>query len=459
MGNVTKKRIWSVIILLVGVLLGFFVSPQYWNAGIDALAERAYAPFLRALEMRGFFARPFRLGLDLRGGTHLVYRADVSGVAGGERNEAMEGLRDVIERRVNFFGVTEPVVQVDRVGDDYRLIVELAGIKDINEAIRLIGQTPFLEFREEGAVIAPAPGASEIDTENLTIDFIPTKLTGKYLERAELNFDPTTGEPLISVSFNTEGTEFFAELTEKNLGKRLGIYLDGLPVSAPVVQEKIEGGRAQITGRFTLDEARNLVRNLNSGALPVPIALISQQSVEAALGSDSLAKSLSAASWGFIAVALFMIVWYRLPGLISVAALGVYAVIVLSLFKAIPVTLSAAGIAGFILSIGMAVDANVLIFERTREELQKGRHLAEAIHEGFARAWTSIRDSNVSSIISAVVLYSFGTNVIKGFALTLGIGVIVSMFSAITISRTFLMAVMTPRLEKFRAIFLSGFSR
>ncbi|MDO8600914.1 MAG: protein translocase subunit SecD [bacterium] len=444
MGNAGKKRIWSVVILVVGVLLGLFVAPHILPA-----AAYQYLP--------SFLLRPFRLGLDLQGGTHLVYRADVSGVASGERGEAMEGLRDVIERRVNFFGVTEPVVQVDRVGDDYRLIVELAGVKDINEAIRLIGQTPFLEFREEGATITPTDAGTTINTNNLQIDFVPTKLNGKYLERAELNFDPTTGEPLISVSFNAEGTEIFAELTEKNLGKRLGIYLDGLPISGPVVQEKIEGGKAQITGRFTLEEARNLVRNLNSGALPVPIILISQQSVEAALGSDSLAKSLSAAVWGFAAVALFMIFWYRLSGFISVVALLVYAVIVLALFKAIPVTLSAAGIAGFILSMGMAVDANVLIFERTKEELKRGRHLAEAIHEGFVRAWTSIRDSNVSSIISAVVLYSFGTNVIKGFALTLGIGVVISMFSAITVSRTFLMAVMTPRLERFRGLFSSGF--
>lgn len=447
MGNVAKKRIWSVVILAAGAALWFFAAPDFLP---DAVLRQA-PPFL---------LRPFRLGLDLQGGTHLVYRADVGGVASSvERSEAMAGLRDVIERRVNLFGVTEPVVQTDRAGDEYRLIVELAGIKDINEAIRLIGQTPFLEFREEGAYVAPAEGGPEIDTENLTLDFVPTKLTGKYLQRAELNFDPTTGEPLISVSFDGEGTEIFAALTEKNFGKRLGIFLDGIMISAPVVQEKIEGGRAQITGRFTPEEARDLVRNLNSGALPVPIALISQQSVEAALGSDSLAKSLAAALWGFAAVALFMVFWYRLPGLISVAALVVYAVIVLALFKAIPVTLSAAGIAGFILSVGMAVDANILIFERTKEEILRGRHLEEAIKEGFSRAWTSIRDSNVSSIISAVVLYSFGTNVIKGFALTLGIGVIVSMFSAITISRTFLIAVETARLEKFRGLFLSGFSR
>lgn len=446
MGNATKQRIGSALILAASIVLGFFVAPQF-------------LPTIAVERMPLFLLRPFRLGLDLQGGTHLVYRADVNGVAGGERSEAMAGLRDVIERRVNFFGVTEPVIQVDRAGDEYRLIVELAGIKDIHEAIRLIGQTPFLEFREEGASAVPAASGAEIDTENLIPDFIPTNLTGKYLQRAELNFDQTTGEPVINVSFDNEGTEIFAELTKKNLGKRLGIFLDGVPVSAPVVQEKIEGGKAQITGRFTPEEARDLVRNLNSGALPVPIALISQQSVQATLGEHSLAKSLSAALWGFAAVALFMIFWYRLPGLVSVIALCVYAVMVLTLFKAIPVTLSAAGIAGFILSVGMAVDANILIFERTKEELLRGRHLDEAIREGFSRAWTSIRDSNVSSIISAVVLYSFGTNMVKGFALTLGIGVVVSMFSAITVSRTFLTAVETARLEKFRWLFLSGLNR
>lgn len=428
------------MILLVGAVLGFFTAPDLFPAVL-----RQFAPV--------FLLRPFRLGLDLRGGTHLVYRADVNGIALSERSEAMSGLRDVIERRVNLFGVTEPVVQVDRAGDEHRLIVELAGVQDINEAIRLIGKTPFLEFREEGIPRISVTEGVAIDAGTLAPDFSPTALTGKYLERAELNFDQTTNEPLISVLFDDEGTGIFAELTEKNLGKRLGIFLDGAPISAPVVQEKIEGGRAQITGRFTPIEARDLVRNLNSGALPVPITLISQQSVEAALGSDSLEKSLSAALWGFAAVTLFMIFWYRLPGLVSVVALCVYAVMVLALFKAIPVTLSAAGIAGFILSVGMAVDANILIFERTKEELQNGRHLAEAVREGFSRAWTSIRDSNVSSIISAIVLYSFGTNVIKGFALTLGIGVVVSMFSAITVSRTFLMAVMTPRLERWRMFF------
>jgi preprotein translocase subunit SecD len=446
MTKIGKKRIWSAVILCFGVLLGFFSAPYFLPAAVrDVLPQ--------------FFVRQFRLGLDLRGGTHLVYRADTRNIADSERNEAMAGLRDVIERRVNFFGVTEPVVQVDRAGDEYRLIVELAGIKDINEAIRLIGQTPFLEFREEGAYVVPAQDGAEVDTENLSIDFVPTKLTGQYLERAELNFDPTTNEPLISVSFDAEGTKIFTELTEKNLGKRLGIYLDGVPVSAPVVQEKIEGGRAQITGRFAPEEARDLVRNLNSGALPVPISLISQQSVQATLGHDSLAKSFQAAVWGFAAVALFMLFWYRLPGFISIIALCVYAVMVLALFKAIPVTLSAAGIAGFVLSLGMAVDANILIFERMKEELRRGRALHEAIAEGFHRAWNSIRDSNVSSIISAVILYSFGTSVIKGFALTLGIGVLVSMFSAITISRTFLIAAMAPRFEKVRFLFLSGISR
>lgn len=453
-----KKRITSVVILAGGVLLGVFVAPEYWNRAIDKIPQTVAGPVLGALKIDGFFSRPFRLGLDLQGGTHLTYRADVSGVAASERGEAMAGLRDVIERRVNLFGVTEPVVQVDRAGDEYRLIVELAGIKDINVAIRLIGKTPFLEFREE-ALVTEVPGHPEITPENPLVDFMSTELTGKYLKRAELNFDQTTGEPVIGVRFDDEGTRVFAELTKKNIGKRLGIFLDGAPLSAPVVQEEIEGGNAQITGRFTPEEARDLVRNLNSGALPLPIALISQQSVQATLGQDSLGKSFRAALFGFAAVAIFMIFWYRLPGLISVAALCVYAVIVLALFKAIPVTLSAAGIAGFVLSVGMAVDANILIFERTKEELYKGRTLGEGITEGFHRAWNSIRDSNVSSIISAVILYSFGTSVIKGFALTLGIGVLVSMLSAITISRTFLMAVMTPKLERFRILFLSGMSR
>lgn len=444
-----RIRLTALCILILGAIAGFF-----------AFADQL--PGLKDMPGLGWFSRPYRLGLDLVGGTHLLYRADFSNFKGASKSEAMAGLRDVIERRVNLFGVTEPLVQVETSGDEYRLIVELAGIKDIGQAIQLIGETPFLEFREvrtpEGSqAILDARSRGERTTEDPY--FAPTELTGRYLEHAELQFDPTTNTPLIGVTFNDEGAKLFEDMTERNVGRPLGIYLDGVLLSAPVVNEKISGGKAQISGQFTLREARELVGRLNSGALPVPITLINQQSVESSLGKESLAKSLVAALIGFIAVAVFMVVWYRLPGFLAVAALIIYAALVLTIFKLIPVTLTAAGIAGFVLSVGMAVDANILIFERMKEELRGGRPLGEAIPEGFARAWTSIRDSNISSLITATVLYWLGTSVVKGFALTLGIGIIISMFSAISVSRTFLLATATPGLARYRALFLSGLTR
>lgn len=441
-----RIRLAALSLILLGVTAGFFAAAN-WLPNVPGLERLRY---------------PFRLGLDLVGGTHLLYRADFSNFKGGSKAEAMAGLRDVVERRVNLFGVTEPLVQVETSGEDYRLVVELAGVRDIREAIRMIGETPFLEFREareseETSAILDAHSHGQRLNEDPY--FVPTALTGRYLARAELQFDPTTNTPLIGIEFNDEGTRLFEEMTGRSVGRPLGIYLDGAPLSAPVVSERISGGKAQITGQFSITEARDLVRRLNSGALPVPIALMNQQTVEASLGADSLARSLVAALAGFLAVAVFMALWYRLPGLIAVVALVIYAAVVLSLFKLIPVTLTAAGIAGFVLSVGMAVDANVLIFERTKEELRRGLPLADAIREGFARAWTSIRDSNVSSLITAAILYWLGTSVVKGFALTLGIGILVSMFSAISVSRTFLVAAVTPRIERARALFLSGFSR
>ena len=393
-----KIRLWALGILLVGALAGFFDWSDY---------------------------RPFRLGLDLRGGTHLVYRADVSSLsAASDISEAMSGLRDVIERRINLFGVAEPVVQTERVGGENRLIVELAGVFDIGEAIKAIGETPYLEFKELKGE-----------------DFVATKLNGKYLKRASVGFSQNLGAPEVFLEFNEEGAALFEEITERNVGAPVAIFLDGAPISMPTVQERISGGKAQITGKFTPDEAKQLVRRFNAGALPVPITLLSQQSVGASLGKEALLKSLRAGIYGALAVAAFMIFWYRLPGVIAVLALGVYSTLTLLLFKMIPVTLSSAGIAGFILSVGMAVDANILIFERMKEELRLGKLLDFAMTEGFARAWTSIRDSNVSSLITAVILYWFGTSLVRGFALTLALGILVSMFSAITASRYFLRAL------------------
>jgi len=271
--------------------------------------------------------------------------------------------------------------------------------------------------------------------------FIPTLLTGRYLQKATLDFNQTTYEPSILLSFNKEGEELFAQITKENVGHRVAIYLDGAPISVPVVREEITSGQAQITGDFKAQEAKELVRNLNSGALPIPITLISQQSIGASLGEAALQKDLWAGLIGILAVALFLIFWYRVPGFIAVVALCIYVVLSLFIFKLIPVTLTAAGIAGFILSVGMAVDANILIFERMKEEVRLGKTLQTSIEEGFHRAWPSIRDSNISSLITCFILYWMGTSMVRGFALTLGIGILISMFSAVVISRTFLLAL------------------
>lgn len=441
-----KYRIFAILILLLGIIAGAFDAPQYAAKVLDKVG-------LSNLNLPSF---PYRLGLDLQGGTHLVYRADISNISEAEVSESMQGLRDIIERRVNAFGVAEPVVQVEESSGEERLIVELAGIRDINEAIRLIGETPFLEFKtERPEAERTAILEAQAKGERLLEDayFIPSPLTGKYLQRAELAFDQTTYKAIVNLVFNDEGAKIFEQLTEQNVGKQLAIYLDGMPISAPVVNQKIVGGNAQITGNFSAEEARQLVRRLNSGALPVPITLISQQSVEASLGKVELERSLLAGMYGLLAVALFMILWYRLPGVMAVLALLVYTAILLAIFKLVPVTLTAAGVAGFILSIGMAVDANILIFERFKEEMKAGRSMSGSIEEGFDRAWTSIRDSNVSSLITATILYWFGTSLIKGFALTLGLGVIISMFSAITITRTFLRALKLKESKTVRFLF------
>src|SRR3989344_4151342 len=440
-----KARILAIIILLVGMAVGFFDLPQYYNK----LADKIHAPHLSV--------RQFRLGLDLQGGTHLVYRADISSLPPGQVAESMQGLRDVIERRVNAFGVAEPLVQINRVGSDQRLIVELAGVYDINQAIQLIGETPFLQFKtERPEVERDAILEAQKNNQRLNEDayYIATDLTGKYLQRAELVFDQKSFSPTVSIVFNDEGGKLFETLTAQNVGKPIAIYLDGLPISTPMVREKISGGSAQITGDFTADEARQLVQRFNSGALPVPISLLSQQRVEASLGRAEFERSLAAGMYGLLAVALFMLFWYRLPGFVAGGARLLFPVLTLAVFKLFSITLTAAGMAGFILSIGMAVDANILIFERFKEEMRAGRPLGGSIDEGFARAWLSIRDSNVSSLITSVILFWFCTSLIKGFALTLGIGILVSMFSAITLTRTFLRAL---NLRESRAVkFLFG---
>ena len=446
---------WIAIgVVLLAFLAGFLDYPKAWNKSADWLnVKKNQIGFLQGIpNLPHFFNKPFRLGLDLQGGTHLVYEADISQVEKKNINDSMQGVRDVIERRVNLFGVTEPVVQVDTVGEHRRLIVELAGIKDIDQAIKMIGETPSLDFREErtqAETQSILDRQKAADTTALLEDpyFKPTTLTGKYLSGSQVSFDPNSYRPLVTLQFNGDGANLFEEITKRNVGKKVAIYLDGVPITIPTVQEAISGGRAQITGDFTAEEAKKLVQRLNAGALPVPIKLINQETIGASLGETSLKASLIAGIIGLLAVILFMIFWYRLPGLVAALALLIYTTLLLAIFKLFSITLTLAGIAGVILSVGMAVDANILIFARMKEEIRWGKTLAGAIDEGFRRAWTSIRDSNVSSMITCVILFWLGTSIIKGFALTLAIGILLSMFSAITVTRIFLKLIMTPRLE------------
>ncbi|MBI4093059.1 MAG: protein translocase subunit SecD [Candidatus Kerfeldbacteria bacterium] len=543
----TGRRIAAASIVLVAVLSAVVDFPQTAQRGAGWLLRTT------GLGLPGVPQVPFRLGLDLQGGTHLIYRADVSSIPAGEEGGAMDGVRDVIERRVNALGVAEPLVQATRSDNDWRLIVELAGVYDTQAAIKLIGETPLLEFKEANpnptttptltpeereqleaynqsarvraedllsqarkpgsdfaelakansmdqdtaaaggelgwrtretmplALVKPcfdtlrdgevgsslvtsergqhvvkrravrgSGAAAEVNCAHLLVavlterDVHPpeqwqyTGLTGKQLKSARVSFDPQFGEPEVALEFNGDGAKLFGDITTRNVGKPVAIFLDGTPISTPVVNGAITTGSAIITGDFTLPEARQLAGRLNAGALPVPITLLSQQTIGATLGSTAVERSLRASILSLILIAVFMLLAYRLPGLVANLSLVFYGLVLLAVFKLIPVTLTLAGIAGFILSLGMAVDANILVAERLREELAAGRGLREAIATAFARAWPSIRDGNVSTIITSLILMWFSTSIVKGFAITLILGILVSVVSAILVSRVLL---------------------
>ena len=557
-----RGKVWWVFVFIIFISLAgasVDVGAKY-NSGADWLGDKI------GLNLPHVWEKDFRLGLDLQGGAHLVYRAEVENIELKERNSAVEGVRDVIERRVNVFGVSEPIVQTSRSGSEYRVIVELAGVRDVGEAIKMIGETPLLEFKEQdieireltdeekkqledfnksaeeraeeilGKVISggdffalakefsddintkenggnlgwitesdnpevyslvkdlkigrtstelnqgsqgyeivkledkrfkknPFTGEEEEQEESKVShifirtmskediigpqnDWKNTELTGKNLERAVVSFNPNDNMPEVSLEFDKEGARMFEEITDRNIEKPVAIYLDGYPISVPMVNEKITGGRAVISGSFNIKEAKLLAQRLNAGALPVPITLISQQTIGASLGRKSVEDSLQAGIIGLILVALFMILVYRLPGVLAVISLIIYGILVLSLFKLWPITLTLAGIAGFILSIGMAVDANVLIFERIKEELKIGKPLNLAIDEGFKRAWPSIRDGNVSTLLTCFILIQFSTSIVKGFAVTLSLGIVISMASAIIITKNLLNLISEKWMEK-----------
>jgi len=402
--------------------------------------------FLAALYVSSPLQKKFNLtlGLDLAGGSHLVFEADTSKIPSEKKKTSLSSLKEVIERRVNLFGIAEPNVQTSNFEGKDRIVVELPGIKDTKQAIDLIGKTAQLLFarlqtpeRSDGG----QAGASATDSADV---LVPTDLTGADLAESSVTFDKTGGQPSVSLTFTKEGGEKFAKITEENLGRQVAIILDNEIVSSPMVQEKIIGGQAQITGSFTLDEAKKLSIQLNAGALPVPIKLIEERTVGATLGAESVAKSVKAGIVGIVMVCLFMVLAYGKLGLVADLGLLVFGVLTLALYKMIGVVLTLPGIAGFLLSVGMAVDSNILIFERFKEE--KGqRSVANALEVSFGRAWDSIRDANIATLVTAFILanpldWSFlhTSGPVRGFAITLAIGIGISLFTGIVVSRNLL---------------------
>jgi preprotein translocase subunit SecD len=379
-----------------------------------------------------------KLGLDLEGGLRVEYQAQPKdGV--NPTPEAMGVIKDIIERRVNTTGVSEPVVVVQ--GSD-RVVIELPGITDVDSVRRLVGQTGQLDF-------VPLGQTQMAEGQTVDLNQYPPLFGGDQLESAAVGRDQQGGG--LTVTFNLKnngpesGAQKFAAYTADHIGEYFAIVLDGDVISAPVIRNSIPNGQVEISsgniGGFPAKEANSLVTVLKFGSLPFPIQELSSEQISATLGEQFLNQSLLAGAVGIILVILFMLLYYRLPGLVASFALVYYTIVVLAIFRLIPVTLTLAGIAGFVLSVGMAVDANILIFERMKEELRVGKSLPAAVEAGFNRAWNSILDSNVSSLITATILYAFGSSVIRGFALVLIIGVLTSMFSAIVVTRSIMRVV------------------
>lgn len=367
--------------------------------------------------------KDINLGLDLQGGVHVLFEAHDTPEA-RVTPESMQQLKAIIENRVNGLGVSEPIIQLQ---GDRRLIVELAGIKDPEEAVRTIAKTAYLQFITEDG---------------------KTVVTGADLKDAREGKDPNTGQTEVNLTFTPAGTKKFADATAANVQKRIAIVLDNQLLQNPVVNEPIPNGKAVINGYASLDEAHKIAMLLRSGALPVKVTVEEKRSVGPALGADSLAKSQHAGLVGVVAILVFMLVYYRLPGLVANFALIIYSIIVLGVYLGMHVTMTLPGIAGFLLSLGIAVDANVIIFERVKEELRTGKTLRSAIDAGFKRGFTAVFDANATTLIIAIVLYFFGTGPIRGFAVTLTIGILASMFTAITMTRWLLQLVAGANITK-----------
>lgn len=380
-----------------------------------------------------------KYGLDLKGGSRLVFEADMKKIKKEDQIDALSSARNIIERRVNLFGVSEPSITTIESNNTKRIVVEIPGISDTTEAVNLIGRTAQLEFLE-----LPATEEAKIATSTPLILRLTKKtgLTGKDIQKAYVQFDQNTGKPGVGLEFNTEGAKLFEKITERNVGKPVGIFLDGYPLSAPIVQQVISGGRASITGEFSLKEAKELSISINSGALPIPIRLVEQKTIGPTLGIQHIKMSVIAGTVGLGTVILFMVFFYGRLGIIATFSLLLYGLITMTIFRLIPVVLTLSGVAGFILSIGMAVDSNILIFERIKEEIRNGVSKDVAIRLGFGRAIDAIKDANITTLLVAFILFNplnwsffpqFG--LVRGFALTLAIGVGTSLFTGVVITK------------------------
>ncbi len=427
------KPLFAILIL---ILILWIDLPENYKIGRYTVNPLSIDWNVAGIQIKRQFKT--HLGLDLKGGSHLVFETDTSKVKKEDLQDSLNSARDIIEKRVNFFGVAEPLVQTIKVGTNYRISVDLPGIENVNEAIGLIGRTAQLSFREE----ATAEAKVATSTPEILLLTKDTGLTGKHIKKASVTFDSQTGKPQVALSFNSEGINLFANITTRNVGKPVGIFIDNFVISAPTVQQSITDGNAVITGNFTIDDAKKLSIAINSGALPLPIRLVEQRNIGPTLGATEVRKSVYAGTVGLLMVLLFMVAYYKKLGIIASMGLMIYGLISFAIFRAIPVVLTLPGVAGFILSIGMAVDSNILIFERIKEELRKGRDFDIAIRLGFGRAIDAIKDANITTLTVAFILFNplnweflpqFG--MVRGFALTLAIGVATSLFTGVVITR------------------------
>lgn len=416
-------------LLLVALLIVWIDLPEDFKVGKYTVNPLSIDANVFGVNIKRDFKT--RLGLDLKGGSHLVFEAETKGVKSEDLGEAIESSRNIIERRVNLFGVSEPTVSTSKSGQKYRITVDLPGVTDVSEAVALIGRTAQLSFQEQAEKEATT-----------TPTLVNSGLTGKHIKKATVTFDQQNGQPQVALSFSPEGSKLFAEVTKRNIGKPVAIIIDNSLISAPVVQQEIIDGNAVITGSFTTDEAKKLAIAINSGALPLSVRLIEQKNIGPTLGAAEVRKSLVAGSVGLAAVLIFMIAYYGKLGVIASLALIIYGLISFAIIRVIPVVMTLSGIAGFILSIGMAVDSNILIFERIKEELRRGKPFDIAARLGFGRAIDAIKDANITTLTVAFILFNplnweflpqFG--MVRGFALTLAIGVATSLFTGVIITK------------------------